>query len=53
MAFGLVHGFIDHLYTPLGTTSNHSATANLHKLQITTVPDTPFSSLLSSPAVPC
>jgi hypothetical protein len=26
---------IDHLYTPLGTTSNYSATANLHISQIT------------------
>jgi hypothetical protein len=32
---GVWIGFIDHLYTPLGTTSNYSATANLHTLQIT------------------
>jgi hypothetical protein len=31
-------GIIDHLYTPLGTTSNYSAIANLHNLQITTAP---------------
>jgi hypothetical protein len=30
-----VNGFIDHLYTSLGTTSNYSAIANLHTLQIT------------------
>jgi hypothetical protein len=34
--FVLVNGFIDHLYTPFGTTSNYSAIANLHSLQITT-----------------
>jgi hypothetical protein len=28
---------IGHLYTPLGTTSNYSTTANLHTLQITAV----------------
>jgi hypothetical protein len=43
---GLVNGFTDHLYTPLGTTSNYSAIANLHTLQITTAPPKPFSSLL-------
>jgi hypothetical protein len=32
--FGFVSRFIDHLYTPLGTTSNYSAIANLHNLQI-------------------
>jgi hypothetical protein len=31
-------GFIDHLYTPLGTTSNYGTTANLHTLQITRAP---------------
>jgi hypothetical protein len=31
--FGLVNGFIDH--TPLGTSSNYSAIADLHTLQIT------------------
>jgi hypothetical protein len=37
-----MNGFIDHLYTPLGTTSNYSATADLHTLQITTAPAKPF-----------
>jgi hypothetical protein len=32
---GIWIGFIDHLYTPLGSTSNYSAIANLHTLQIT------------------
>jgi hypothetical protein len=31
-----------HLYTWLETTSNYSATANLHNSQITTAPDKPF-----------
>jgi hypothetical protein len=39
---GLVNGFIDHLYTPLGNTSNYSAIADLHTLQITTAPAKPF-----------
>jgi hypothetical protein len=34
--YGLVNGFIDHLYAPLGTTRNYSAISNLHTLQITT-----------------
>jgi hypothetical protein len=38
MGFGLANGFIDHLYTPLGTTSNYSAIPNLHILQITAAP---------------
>jgi hypothetical protein len=33
--FGLDIGFIDHFNTQLGTTSNYSAIANLHTLQIT------------------
>jgi hypothetical protein len=33
-----VDRFIDHLYTPLGTTSNYSAIADLYTLQITTAP---------------
>jgi hypothetical protein len=49
--FGLVIRFIGHLYTRLGTTSNYSATANLHNSQITTAPAKPFSSL-SSLSVP-
>jgi hypothetical protein len=36
MGFGLVNGFIDRLYTQLGTTSNYSAAADLHTLQVTT-----------------
>jgi hypothetical protein len=35
-------GFIDHLYTRLGTTSIYSATANLHNSQITTAPNKSF-----------
>jgi hypothetical protein len=35
MGFGLVNGFIDYLYTPLGTTSNYNAITNLHTLQFT------------------
>jgi hypothetical protein len=34
--------FIDHLYTPLKTTSNYNAIANLHNSQITTAPAKPF-----------
>jgi hypothetical protein len=37
-----VNGFIDHLYTRFGTTSNYSATANLHSSQITAAPAEPF-----------
>jgi hypothetical protein len=37
-----VNGFIGHLYTPLGTTSNYSAIADLHILQITTALAKPF-----------
>jgi hypothetical protein len=33
MGFGLVTGFIEHLYTQLVTTSNYSAIANSHALQ--------------------
>jgi hypothetical protein len=39
-------GFIDRLFTRLGTTSNYSATANLHNSQTITAPAKPFSSLL-------
>jgi hypothetical protein len=38
----MVNEFIDNLYTGLGTTSNYSATANLHYSQITTAPAKPF-----------
>jgi hypothetical protein len=34
-------GFIDHLCTPLGSTSNYSAVANLHTLKITAAPAKP------------
>jgi hypothetical protein len=44
--YGLVNGFIDHLYTPLRTTSNYSAIAKLYILQITSAPAKPFSSQL-------
>jgi hypothetical protein len=46
MGYGLVNGFIAHLYTPLGTTRNYNAISNLQNLQITTAPVKPFSSLL-------
>jgi hypothetical protein len=35
-------GIIENLYTPLRTTSNYSATVNLHNSQITTAPAKPF-----------
>jgi hypothetical protein len=37
-----MNGFIDHLYTPLRTTSNYSATANLHNSRFTTAGAKPF-----------
>jgi hypothetical protein len=33
-----VNGFIDHLYTPLGTTSNYGGIADFHTSQITSKP---------------
>jgi hypothetical protein len=39
MGYGLVNGFIDRLYTPLGTTSNYSA----DNLKITTAPAKAFA----------
>jgi hypothetical protein len=33
--WGWIIGFIDTLYTPLGTTGNYSAIADLHTLQFT------------------
>jgi hypothetical protein len=42
MEFGLVNGFIDHLYARLPTTSNYSATSNFHNSKITTAPAKPF-----------
>jgi hypothetical protein len=41
-----VNGFIDHLYTPLETTSDYSSSANFQTLQITTANAKPFSILL-------
>jgi hypothetical protein len=41
-----MNGFIDHLYTQLGTISNYRSLADLHTLQITTTHAKPF------PAVP-
>jgi hypothetical protein len=49
--FGLVNGFIDHLYTRLGTTHNYSAITNLHKSP--QHPLSPFQPTVSSPAIPC
>jgi hypothetical protein len=43
MGYELVHGFIDHLYTPLKTTSNYSAIADLHTLQFTVTHTLGFS----------
>jgi hypothetical protein len=40
--FGLANGFIDHVYTRIGTTSSYSATAYLHNSQITTASARPF-----------
>jgi hypothetical protein len=37
-----VNGFIDHLNTGLGNTSNYSATADLHNSQIITAPAKPL-----------
>jgi hypothetical protein len=36
MEYGFTIGFSNHLYTPLGSTSNYSAIVNLHTSQITT-----------------
>jgi hypothetical protein len=41
--FGLVNGFVDHLYTWLVSTSKYSATTDLRNSQITTAPAKPFS----------
>jgi hypothetical protein len=49
---GLDVGFIDLLYTPLGTIRNYSATANLHALQITTASAKLYQPTASSTAVP-
>jgi hypothetical protein len=44
-------GFIDHLYTPLGITSNYSAIANLHTLQFTVTPASVLTVLQSPLAI--
>jgi hypothetical protein len=41
-----VNGFLDHLYTRLGTASNYSAIADLHTLRITTAHAKPQSFIL-------
>jgi hypothetical protein len=41
-----VNGFIDHLFTPLGTTRKYNAIRNLNTLQIITAPAKSFPSLL-------
>jgi hypothetical protein len=38
-----MNGFIDHVYTRLGATSNYSATTDLHNSQIRTALAKPFS----------
>jgi hypothetical protein len=45
------NGFIDPLYTTLGTTVNYNAIANLHNLQIITVPLNLFQPGVSLSAV--
>jgi hypothetical protein len=42
MGFTLDIKFIDHFNTPLVTTLNYNATANIHDSQITTAPDNTF-----------
>jgi hypothetical protein len=37
---------LTHLYTPLETTTNYNAIADLHTLQITAAPAKPFLNLL-------
>jgi hypothetical protein len=49
MGFGLVIGFIEHLY--IVTTSDYSATANSQTLQFTTARTKPSQSAVSSPIV--
>jgi hypothetical protein len=44
----MVNGFIAHLYTRLGTTSNYSAIADLHTLQITRAHTKPSQSAVTS-----
>jgi hypothetical protein len=50
MGFGLMNGFIDHLYTRLGRTSNYNVIASFHNSQVTTEPSKifPASDVLTS-----
>jgi hypothetical protein len=48
----LINRFIDHLSTRLGITSNYNAIADLHILQITTVPAKLFQSAVFTSVVP-
>jgi hypothetical protein len=47
MGYGLLYGFIDHLYTVLETTTNYSAIADLHTLQFTVTYTLVFSVFIS------
>jgi hypothetical protein len=42
VTIGEVNGFIDHLHTPLGTTSTYNTIADFHTSQTTTAPAKPF-----------
>jgi hypothetical protein len=44
--YGLLNGFIDHLYTRLGTASNYSIIADIHTLQIATARVKPQSCIV-------
>jgi hypothetical protein len=48
MGFGLVTGFIEHLYTQLITASNYGAIADLQTLQITRAHAKPYQSAFTS-----
>jgi hypothetical protein len=50
--FELDIGFIDDLYTQLGTTSNYSTIVDFHTWQITTAHAKFFQPSASSPAIP-
>jgi hypothetical protein len=41
-------GFTDHLHTPLRTTRNYNGTVNLHTLQLTVIPNSVLSLLVST-----
>jgi hypothetical protein len=49
MGFGMVNGFIEHLYTQLITTSNYSTNTNSHTMQVTTAYTKSSQSAVSSP----